>query len=133
MLLKAVREVYTARIYLKDGRGSSLLAAGCNITDVRLARGPAQKLLSHRPTADTLHANGLLFLSDNRYGLDPWAASQASQLRTLSQEQWGSGAAHDGWLQQNLSWRPHGETDLRASLLACLRACCVSVLMSCDQ
>ncbi|RDH27367.1 hypothetical protein BDQ94DRAFT_163685 [Aspergillus welwitschiae] len=104
----AVREVYTARIYLKAGRGSSLLAAGCNITDVRLARGPAQKLLSHRPTAGTLHANGLLFLSDNRC------------------EQWGSGAAHDGWHSRTSAGDPTGKP---ISARACLRACVLAAYL----
>ncbi|RAH59974.1 hypothetical protein BO85DRAFT_255479 [Aspergillus piperis CBS 112811] len=73
---------------------------------------------------------GCFFLSDNRCGLDPWAASQASQLRTLSLPRAVGKLCRLRWLmQQNLSWRPHGEIDRRASLLECLRACCVSSLM----
>ncbi|RAK93199.1 hypothetical protein BO79DRAFT_235054 [Aspergillus costaricaensis CBS 115574] len=92
----------SARIYCEAGRGSSLLAAGCNITDVRLARGPAQKLLSLRPTAESLHANGLLL------------------------PQWGSCAAHDGWRSRTSAGDPTGKPIFAR---ACLRACCVSSLM----
>lgn len=72
------------------------------------------------------------FLSDNRCGLDPWAASQASQLRTLSPKSSGEAVPSTmaGAAEPQLE-TPRGNRSPRepACVLACLRACCVSSLM----
>ncbi|PYH36037.1 uncharacterized protein BO87DRAFT_424327 [Aspergillus neoniger CBS 115656] len=74
------------------------------------------------------------FLSDNRCGLDPWAASQASQLRTLSPKSSGEAVPSTmaGAAEPQLE-TPRGNRSPREP--ACVLACLLRIFVdaSCDR